>query len=145
MDLKEFYTSRVLDFDEKAAVLKSKYIKYAAVRLVLFIVGVGLFIFVATNFAWWLKVFYVIAFLLGFARFVFWHLKIQKQQKHFEFLSIVNKNELSALNNDISVFDGGAAFIDVDHPYSVDLDIFGAHSFFQYCNRTTPSYVTNDE
>ena len=136
MDLKEFYTSRVSEFDQKAEISKSKYIKFSAVRLIIFVVGVGFFIFVVTSFPWWVTILYVVAFLIGFAQFVFWHLKIQKRQKHFEYLSIVNKNELSALKNDTSVFDGGKEFIDIEHPYSVDLDIFGAHSFFQYCNRT---------
>ena len=52
-------------------------------------------------------------------------------------MSLVNKNEIAALKNDISAFGDGKEFIDVEHPYSVDLDIFGAHSFFQYCNRTS--------
>ena len=137
MVLQEFYASRVADFDEKSATLKAKYIKFSVVRLVVFVIGFGLFIYIASTQAWWLVVVYILAFLAGFARFVFWHLKIQKEQKHMEFLSLVNKNELSALNNDLSVFDGGKEFIDVEHPYSVDLDIFGAHSFFQYCNRTS--------
>ena len=137
MDLQEFYASRVTDFDQKGETLKAKYIKFSIVRLILFVIGIGLFIYVISALSWWIGVLYTVLFLLGFARFVFWHLKIQKQQKHFECLSTVNKNELSALKNDISVFDSGKEFIDVEHPYSVDLDIFGAYSFFQYCNRTS--------
>lgn len=137
MKLQEFYASKVADFDQKAEALKAKYIKFSVVRLILFVIGIGLFIYAVSSFAWYIVVLYTFIFLLGFARFVFWHLKIQKQQKHFEFLSIVNKNELSALKNDTSVFDGGKEFIDVEHPYSVDLDIFGDYSFFQYCNRTS--------
>ena len=137
MVLQEFYISRANDFDQKAETLKAKYIKFSVVRLILFIIGIGLLIYIASTQTWWITTLYVIVFLLGFARFVFWHLKIQKQQKHFEFLSIVNKNEVSTLKNDISVFGDGKEFIDVEHPYSVDLDIFGAFSFFQYCNRTS--------
>ena len=32
--------------------------------------------------------------------------------------------------------DTGEEFIDPDHPYTADLDIFGHHSLFQYINRT---------
>ncbi len=137
MVLQEFYTSRVSAFDQKAAALKAKYIRFSVIRLILFAIGIGFFIYIVSTQTWWIAILYTFLFLLGFARFVFWHLKIQKQQKHLECLSMVNKNELSALNNDTSVFDGGKEFIDVEHPYSVDLDLFGSYSFFQYCNRTS--------
>ena len=42
MDLQEFYQSRAADFDQKAEILKARYIKFSVVRLILFIVGVGL-------------------------------------------------------------------------------------------------------
>lgn len=137
MGLRDFYGSRKADFDQKAADLRSKYNQFSIVRLILFVIGIGGFVYIVSTFAWWVTVLYVFLFLMGFARFVFWHLKIQKQQVHFEFLSIVNQNELSALNNDTSVFDDGNEFVDVEHPYSVDLDLFGPYSFFQYCNRTS--------
>lgn len=103
----------------------------------MFVTGLALFIYIVSTFTWWISILYTVVFLMGFARFVFWHFNIQKQQIHFEFLSVVNKNERVALNGDISVFDDGKEFIDIEHPYSVDLDIFGAFSFFQYCNRTS--------
>jgi len=39
----------------------------------------------------------------------------------------------------ISAFGAGEQFVDPMHPYTVDLDIFGAHSFYQYTNRTSTS------
>ncbi|OAV42729.1 hypothetical protein [Lewinella sp. 4G2] len=44
--------------------------------------------------------------------------------------------EIGALNHDFRVFDGGDELLDPQHPYALDLDIFGPHSLFQFLNRT---------
>ena len=46
------------------------------------------------------------------------------------------KAELASLENDHSVFDGGKEWIDASHPFSLDLDVFGERSLFQFLNRT---------
>ena len=44
--------------------------------------------------------------------------------------------ELASLENDHSAFDGGKEWIDASHPFSLDLDVFGERSLFQFLNRT---------
>ena len=44
--------------------------------------------------------------------------------------------ELASLENENSAFDGGKEWIDASHPFSLDLDIFGDRSLFQFLNRT---------
>jgi len=53
--------------------------------------------------------------------------KIQMLQLH---LSVI-VNELQALQGNCSAFADGAAYIDIAHPYSYDLDIFGKGSVYQ--------------
>ena len=48
----------------------------------------------------------------------------------------VYKDELAALNDDYGAFDDGAIYVDPQHEYAYDLDIFGEHSLFQRLNRT---------
>lgn len=48
----------------------------------------------------------------------------------------INQLELNVFKDDISKLDSGAAFIDPEHPFSHDIDLFGTKSFFQYANRT---------
>ena len=48
----------------------------------------------------------------------------------------INREELQALAGDQSAFEEGNEFIDPEHPYSFDLDLFGRHSLFQALNRT---------
>ena len=55
----------------------------------------------------------------------------------------VYKGELSALHEDFSSFDGGAEFVDPQHEYAYDLDLFGVHSLFQRMNRTVTAVGKN--
>ena len=48
----------------------------------------------------------------------------------------VYENELSYLNGDFSCFDTGEKYIDPRHPFTFDMDIFGAESLFNRINRT---------
>lgn len=49
------------------------------------------------------------------------------------------EREIDYLNGDLSGFDNGERYIDANHPFTFDLDIFGENSLFQRMNRT----VTN--
>lgn len=49
------------------------------------------------------------------------------------------ERETGYLNGDLSGFDNGERYIDANHPFTFDLDIFGENSLFQRMNRT----VTN--
>ena len=49
----------------------------------------------------------------------------------------LNDGELASLAYDFTRFDGGARYADYDHPYTGDLDVFGAHSVFGLLNRTS--------
>lgn len=48
----------------------------------------------------------------------------------------VYENERSYLNGDFSCFDAGEKYIDPRHPFTFDMDIFGAESLFNRMNRT---------
>jgi ABC-type multidrug transport system fused ATPase/permease subunit len=55
-------------------------------------------------------------------------------------LSEINSGEALALSGDFSSFPSGSVFIDPEHPFSNDVDLFGNSSLFQYLNRTVTSY-----
>ena len=135
MNLKKEYKDRQEDFSAQAIELEQRYNRIAIFRLIFFIAGFALVIFLFQSNALYgflaLFIFIVIA-----VRFVIWHNKLKHQQNHFNALSIINQHEINGLNHDFSVFDGGEEFIDAEHPYSYDLDFFGDYSFFQFCNRT---------
>ncbi|MEL7123791.1 MAG: hypothetical protein AAFO07_30410, partial [Bacteroidota bacterium] len=137
--LKAYYQQKAQDSAEEQEFLKSKYNRYSLIRLAFFLLGAGLVAYLWAALYWWIGLIAASAFLFFFVRFVRWHQNIKKQEIHQKHLHQININEGKAMNNDFSSFEGKASFIDVNHPYASDLDIFGDHSLYQAANRT----VTN--
>lgn len=135
-NLQEIYQERKDRFSVSAAALEAKYNRFSFVRLACFALGLALVAFLFTIIEAW--AFIVLAVLLfAFSKLVNWHSQLVVEKDHMESLVKINSNELSSLNNDHSVFKSGKEFQTAAHPYAIDLDIFGEHSFYQYCNRTT--------
>lgn len=63
--------------------------------------------------------------------------KIAFLKKHTGFLKQINEDEIKREECNLEAFDTGQKFMDHEHPYTSDLDIFGEHSIFQMVNRTT--------
>jgi hypothetical protein len=74
----------------------------------------------------------LVAFFLLIKKFI----QAEKQLLYYQCLSKINRDEISALNRDLSAFDPGNEFTDPHHDYSYDLDLFGIGSMFQFLNRT---------
>ena len=74
----------------------------------------------------------LVTFFLLIKKFI----QAEKQLQYNQRLSKINRDEISALNRDLSSFDSGKEFIDPHHDYSYDLDLFGIGSLFQFLNRT---------
>ena len=51
----------------------------------------------------------------------------------------INQTEIAVLNGDFSFLPKGNEYLDSDHHFSHDIDLFGENSFFQYLNRTASS------
>jgi DNA mismatch repair ATPase MutS len=74
----------------------------------------------------------MVTFFLLIKKFI----QAEKQLLYLQQMSRINRDEISALNRDLSAFDPGTEFIDPHHDYSYDLDLFGIGSMFQFLNRT---------
>ncbi|MEM1319904.1 MAG: hypothetical protein AAGG75_06575 [Bacteroidota bacterium] len=135
-NLQSIYKKRAEEFGAQAKQLEGRYNSFSLVRLLIFVVGVGTFIWLV-SWGWAWASGFAVLFLLGFARFVRWHLRMQRRKQHLEHLSTINDQELQALDHEYGQFAAGQEFVEPLHPYSYDLDIFGEHSMFQYCNRTS--------
>ncbi len=66
---------------------------------------------------------------------VFQYKAKQKLKRFLSNLLDINKKQLDFLKGDYSPFGDGKEFIDPEHDYTHDLDIFGKDSLFQYMNR----------
>lgn len=74
---------------------------------------------------------------LVFLALVRWHTSVGYQREHFRLLAQLNRDEQARLQGHLTGFDPGLRYLDVQHPYAADLDVFGAHSLFQLLNRST--------
>lgn len=131
----EPYQSRSLQYSQELIKTKTKYNTISLLRLlsiVLFLVF-GFYHIKESNYTFLsLSIFFLIAFIV-LMRF---HTKLQFQIKIKEALIAINTDEIDYLENNKIPFENGEDFIDFQHPYGYDLDIFGHHSLFQNCNRT---------
>jgi hypothetical protein len=74
--------------------------------------------------------------LITFFRLLTLHLKYKQKAQLSGLLKTINSNEIAYLNGDLTPFKTGKDYIQTDHPYTHDLDIFGETSIFQHINRT---------
>ena len=138
MDLKDLYQKRKEEFSTNAEALRSKYVKFSFIRLIVFLAAIAVFVAIWSA-SILMAIIFLVLFLLGFARFVFWHQDIQNLQFHNEFLSQINADEGEVVQHKYQMYADGSEFSDPLHPNAIDLDLFGPYSFFQYANRTSTS------
>ncbi|WP_157541332.1 MutS-related protein [Hymenobacter aerophilus] len=74
---------------------------------------------------------------LVFIGLVRWHDAVGYRREHHRLLAQLNQDELARLAGKLAGFDPGRRYLDAQHPYAADLDVFGDHSLFQLLNRST--------
>lgn len=136
MHPEKIYAARLDQLRQQITKARGRLQLLSVIRLVCF---VGMLVcawqYIAKNFppAWLLP----LAALL--AVFVFALAKYQKIKDYLQLLQTLealNEKELHLLNNNESKFEGGNEFVDEQHPFSSDLDVFGPASLYQHINRT---------
>ncbi len=65
------------------------------------------------------------------------NIKLDKTKKKTAILKKIDEEELIALDHRFSHFKNGKEYLNTDHFFSYDLDLFGEGSLFQYLNRTS--------
>lgn len=131
------YKERAEIFRNQSEAARARYNRLAFVRLIAFIAAILLVIYLWS--VHWLAVTgFVLIFIAAFYRFIQWHQGIQESSQHLERLARINEYEQTAIRRLFvpeAPWTDGEEFVNPDHPYTLDLDIFGAYSFFQYINR----------
>lgn len=128
------YEQRAEGFTAEARRLRQRYDQLSLLRLLLFVLAVGVAIYL-WSLNWPVGAVFTLLFVAAFYRFVRRHQRIQEAARHTELLSAINTAEQSALDHHYRQYPSGQEFLDADHPYALDLDLFGPHSFFQYVCR----------
>ena len=65
------------------------------------------------------------------------NIQLEKTKRKFAILKKIVEDELLALSHSFSHFKNGSEYLNTDHFFSYDLDLFGEGSLFQFINRTS--------
>ena len=138
-DIYRYYNTLINSHSAILKHLKRRIYHIGTLRLLL-IVGVFVVLWLLRDKDWGILVLLSVVFLLAFLFLVVYHSKLFEKRHFEEGLIRLFKNELKALDYDFSAFDGAFEQIDSQHPFSMDLDIFGDGSLFQSINRTVTTF-----
>jgi DNA mismatch repair ATPase MutS len=134
-ELLQLYSERFERFQAKA-LANSRALKFLSFfRLITFvsIFPTAYFLFSVNNF---LASGCVLVLIVAFLILVKKYIEIEKKLEFNQNLVKINQDEINALNRNFKNFDDGSEFIDQQHDYSFDLDLYGKGSLFQAINRT---------
>lgn len=134
MNPENHYTERLSLTKGQLQQVKKQIFRISMLRLALFIAGIaGLYFFY--NQTTLLIVCICLTFLPLFI-LVKIHNRFFIRKEWLETQARIIQEELQALSGNYSSFEDGKEYVNPEHPYSFDLDIFGRRSLFQSINRT---------
>jgi hypothetical protein len=81
-------------------------------------------------------VLWVIIFLFLLSRYAIY----SEEREFFGNLENINRNEINSLSGDLSPFHDGSTWINANHDFSYDIDLFGPDSLFHFLNRTVTGH-----
>jgi len=130
-----YYKDKLQTLESQKAILEKKDAFFERTRFLLFFGGLGgslvCIFWISPYFA-----FLSLGFLVYYLGFIKKHEALKNRIKENKQALEIVENEIKALDGDFSSFSSGESFINPQHDYASDLDLFGDHSIFQYCNRT---------
>lgn len=135
MQLKEYYLSGITACENSYNNLKRLESQLSVGRLVIFITSILVF-YLVFPISVLLAVVLLVTGLFSLGWLIHYQNGIIKRKEYYRHLIEINTLELRSLDGDFLNYGDGAEYLDKNHPYSYDLDIFGRASLFQFLNRT---------
>ncbi|MDG5490943.1 DNA mismatch repair protein MutS [Psychroserpens sp. SPM9] len=132
-----FYKSELAQHQAEVSSLQKRMILLSALRLSLFIATIAGIYFTRSN--WQIA---TVIGIIGSGAFLFLLSKytdVKAKRKRHQALIQINEEELNIAAGDFHHRDTGLQFQEPKHFYSLDIDLFGKGSFFQFTNRTSTS------
>ncbi len=131
----EFYTAKLDTYSAKLKLVSQKVYRFAWYRFFAFIlIFLPVFIFGLKS---WITPAVSFPATVLFFFLIKKNIQLEKQKRKFTELKKLVEDELLALQHSFSHFPSGKEFLDTDHFFSYDLDLFGEGSLFQFLNRTS--------
>ncbi|OFY55459.1 MAG: hypothetical protein A2X22_09775 [Bacteroidetes bacterium GWF2_49_14] len=132
--MKKEYTNRIQRFRTESDLVRRKSERVAIARMVLFLaMALSCWYFIREKQPAGLLI--PLALVSGFLYLIKVSGRLRQRIRFLELLIEINEQEIKALEGDYTSFETGGEFIDYQHHYSYDLDIFGKHSIFRMVTR----------
>jgi hypothetical protein len=131
------YSRNIQDYEQKLLQLNSVLNRLSLIRLIAFVAAAIVIVILANERQLVLLLLAAPICLIAFSYLIYRFNRLDYLKQHTTFLKEINEAELSRQENSLWKFRTGENFLERDHPYASDLDIFGMHSVFQMFNRTT--------
>ena len=129
-----FYKEQKKQFELQEEALKKKIRLFSGLRSALFVFMLTTAYYVFQNRPLFIGT--LILCSIGFVFLIIRHQSLKYHRALCAQLIRINSIEIDALNGNYSDLPEGLQFMDPNHYYSNDIDLFGKDSFFQYLNRT---------
>ena len=132
---KSFYETQLTYHNKQTELLKKKLNTFSVFRLITFLLLLisTYFAFLGNNIA---LAFCVLGLFMFFTLLILHNQSKEKYKLQIR-LKDINSEELNILSGKYDHRNDGDAYKDSKHVFSLDIDLFGKGSFFQYMNRTT--------
>ena len=130
----QFYNSQIELYQNKLNSFKSTLLFYSLARIAVYLAGVmGIYIFFHD---WQIAVVIAITATALFLFLLSRHTDAKKQRDLVKALLEISEEEIKIASGDFHHRHDGLKFQADNHYYSLDIDLFGRGSFFQFINRT---------
>ncbi len=130
-----YYKTQLEAHNLEVARLKKQLLSISTLRLIVFLVtGFGIYFFFSQ---WQISVAIAVVGIGIFIYLVSKYTDVQAKKHLASALAAINEEELCIASGDFHHRDEGQNFQNPNHFYSLDIDLFGRGSFFQFINRTS--------
>ncbi len=135
-EIKQQYKALHLKYSSEEELVSKSIKRYGLFRILFFLAWI-IMIYLSTSWTWLAFGIVMGPGALVFAFLVRKHSILHKRKAVLELLVRINREEENKMDWEYDGLDNGAGYIDMDHLFSYDLDLFGKGSLFQYMNRTS--------
>ncbi|WP_167614484.1 MutS-related protein [Maribellus sediminis] len=130
----DFYRKKLDEYSSESSRLTVSIRRFAWYRFLAFVL---IFVPVIVFGLSWINGAISLLFLVLFFYLIKVNIELDKRRKRAAVLKEMVEAELKALDHSFLHFNSGSEFLDADHFYAYDLDLFGDGSVFQFLNRTS--------
>lgn len=134
-NVQKSYRQRIEKYENRSKIQSKKINQISNIRIIFFIMAIGLLYYFYTSSFLLLTGLAFLGFIIIFFYLVSLHNKAKGKRRYYDTLKEINEKSLKRLKGQWKNFDDtGKEYVNEDHNFSYDLDLFGKGSLFQWIN-----------